>query len=334
MSSVKVLVTGGAGFIGSWLVDELVRRGHEVTAVDNLLGGRISNVNKDCRFVKGDVRNAETVRRLVKGKDVVFHLAAYAAEGQSVFSPIAINDINIKPMNNLLVAAVNSGVSRFVFTSSMAVYGSQRPPFREDMPRRPIDPYGIGKAYCESMLETFSGTYGFEHVILRPHNVYGPRQNIADPFRNVLGIWMNRIMRGLPPIIYGDGRQMRAFSYIEDVTPALANAGFLAETANQIINLGADESVTIEKACRILLDTTGTRLKPQYVSERPLEVKNAWCTLAKSVRLLKYKTKFDFRTGIARMWSWAKAAGPQKPTYALPLEIRKNAPKIWLDKRM
>lgn len=121
-------------------------------------------------------------------------------------------------MNNLLVAAVNNNVQRFVFTSSMAIYGKQTPPFSEDMPRKPVNPYGVGKAYCEMMLEIFARTYGFEYVILRPYNVYGPRQNIADPYRNVLGIWINRILRGKPPIIYGDGKQTHAFSYIEDVT--------------------------------------------------------------------------------------------------------------------
>ena len=140
METRRVLVTGGAGFLGSWTVDELLHRGHEVVSADSFLGGKRQNINKDCRFVRADLRRFQEVDNLVKGVDMVFHLAAYAAEGQSVFSPIAINANNIAPMNNLLVAAVNHTVSRFVFTSSMAVYGSQRPPFKESMPRKPVDP--------------------------------------------------------------------------------------------------------------------------------------------------------------------------------------------------
>jgi UDP-glucose 4-epimerase len=167
-------------------------------------------------------------------------------------------------MNNLLVAAVNNDVKKFVFTSSMAVYGGQKPPFSEDMPAKPEDPYGCAKAYCERMLEIFAKTYSFDYVILRPHNVYGPRQNISDPFRNVLGIWINRIMNSKPPIIYGDGEQTRAFSYIEDSTPAMANAGFYEKANGQIINVGSDETVSINEACKIVLDAMNSDFEPVY----------------------------------------------------------------------
>jgi UDP-glucose 4-epimerase len=222
-------VTGGAGFMGSWLVDNLIDSGHEVVTAENLLGGKKENVNPDCKFVKADLIKRQQVRPLVKGVDIIFHLAAYAAEGQSIFSPISINEINLIPMNNLLVEAVNNTIERFIFTSSMAVYGDQTPPFDEKAARDPEDPYGAAKTYCETMLEIFARIHGFEHVIIRPHNVYGPRQNVADPYRNVLGIWINRILRGKPPIIYGDGDESRAFSYIGDVTPAIANAGFTSK---------------------------------------------------------------------------------------------------------
>lgn len=332
METKKILVTGGAGFMGSWLVDELIKRGHEVISVDSLLGGYLRNVNKDCKFVKLDLRDTKKINNIVKDISIIFHLAAYAAEGQSVFSPIAINDINVTSMNNLLVATVNNNVERFIFTSSMAVYGKQKPPFSEDMIRKPEDPYGIGKAYCEMMLEVFSKIYGFEFVILRPHNVYGPRQNIADPFRNVLGIWINRIMRNLPPIIYGDGEQTRAFSYIGDVTSAIANAGFFEKATNQIINVGSDEVVTINKACKTVLEVMGSNFKPIYETERLGEVKHAWCTVNKSIKLLDYETKYTLKKGVTKMVEWAKQVGPQRPTYKLPLEITKKAPKVWIKK--
>jgi UDP-glucose 4-epimerase len=333
MGSLQILVTGGAGFMGSWLVDELLKRGHQVISVDSLLGGKMENVNTNCRFVKADLTDNEQVNSIFKDRvDLIFHLAAYAAEGQSIFSPISINEVNIAPMNNLLVAAINHNVKRFVFTSSMAVYGNQTPPFSEEFPRRPEDPYGAAKTYCETMLEIFGQVYGLEYVILRPHNVYGPRQNISDPYRNVLGIWINRIMRGKNPLIYGDGEQKRAFSFIEDVTPAVANAGFYSAAQAQAINVGSENPVTINQACEVLLKLAQTELKPEHVAPRPNEVKNAYCTVEKSIKLLDYKTRHPLDTGLRKMIDWAKAVGPQEPTYTLPLEITRNAPKVWVNK--
>lgn len=333
--SKHVLVTGGAGFMGSWLTDELVGRGHQVTCVDNLLGGKTCNVNSDCMFVSGDLRDPEFVDSIVKGVEVIFHLAAYAAEGQSVFSPRSINEINLLPMNNLLVSAVNHNVEGFVFTSSMAVYGNQPPPFHEGMPRKPEDPYGAAKAYCETMLEIFGRLHGLNYVIIRPHNVYGPRQNIADPYRNVLGIWINRIMRAKPPLIYGDGKQKRAFSYIGDVTPAIANAGFRDAASGQIINVGSDEIVTINEACKLTLELADrSGLKPQYLPGRPGEVKHAYCTVQKSIEILDYRTRHKLCSGLKTMIEWAQQHGQEEPTYTLPLEITKNAPRVWVDRSM
>ncbi len=334
MDTKKILVTGGAGFMGSWLVDKLIESGHEVISADNLLGGKRENVNPDCKFVKADLIKRQEVKPLVKDVDLIFHLAAYAAEGQSIFSPISINEINLIPMNNLLVEAVNNNVERFVFTSSMAVYGDQTPPFDETADRKPEDPYGAAKSYCENMLEIFARIHGFEHVIIRPHNVYGPRQNVADPYRNVLGIWINRILRQKPPIIYGDGKQTRAFSYIEDVTPAISNAGFESKANGQIINVGTDENVTIEKACSILLEVMGSKFKPVFQDARPGEVKHAFCTVQKSIDLLGYETMHDLKEGLTKMIAWARQIGPQQPTYTLPLEITKGAPKVWVERTM
>jgi UDP-glucose 4-epimerase len=329
-----ILVTGSAGFIGSHLVDELIKRGHQVVGVDDLSGGYFKNVNSKSKFIKLDVRDFKRLDKLIKKEkiEIIFHLAAYAAEGQSVFSPIEINDINLTSINNLLVSAVNHNIKRFVFTSSMAVYGEQSTPFNENILRKPTDPYGCAKAYCERMIEIFAKTYGFEYVILRPHNVYGPRQNIADPFRNVLGIWINRILRNKPPYIYGNGEQKRAFSYIEDVIPAIANAGFSKKTKNQIINVGSDEVVTINRACKIVLETMNSKLRPIYIEGRPCEVKYAYCTIEKSKKLLGYQTKHSLREGIKMMAEWARKVGTRPPIYKIPLEIEKKAPKVWKEK--
>lgn len=320
--------------MGSWLVDNLIDQGHQVVSADNLLGGKEENVNPDCKFVKADLIRRQEVGPIVKGVDIIFHLAAYAAEGQSIFSPISINEINLIPMNNLLVEAVNNNVQRFVFTSSMAVYGQQKPPFSEKLPRKPEDPYGAAKAYCETMLEIFSNIHNLEHVTVRPHNVYGPRQNIADPYRNVLGIWINRIMRGKPPIIYGDGKQTRAFSYIDDVTPAIANAGLSSKAKGQIINVGSDKPVAVGRACNVLLDVIGSDLKPEHEKARLGEVKHAHCTVQKSINLLGYKTRHNLKDGLAKMVEWARKVGPQEPTYTLPLEITKGAPRVWVERAM
>ena len=330
----KVLVTGGAGFIGSWLVDELVNRGNNVVSVDDLSGGFQSYVNEKSKFIKVDLRDHQKVSKIFEEEkfDIVFHLAAYAAEGQSIFSPIEINSINITPMNNLLVASVNNNVQKFVFTSSMAVYGNQQPPFNEDMPTMPEDPYGCGKAYCESMLKIFSHTYNFDYVILRPHNVYGPRQNLSDPFRNVLGIWINRIMKEKEPYIFGDGEQERAFSYIADLVPAVANAGIESKANSQIINVGSKEVTTINEACQVVLKAMESKLKPIYVDKRLGEVKHAYCTIEKSEKILNYKTATTLSEGIKMMVKWAKKVGPQEPTYRLPLEITKKAPEVWKEK--
>jgi len=334
LETKKVLVTGGAGFMGSWLIDNLIESGHQVTTADNLLGGKKENINPDCKFVKADLIKRQEVRPLVKDVDIIFHLAAYAAEGQSIFSPISINEINLIPMNNLLVEAVNNNIDRFIFTSSMAVYGDQNPPFDERLARKPEDPYGAAKSYCENVLEIFARIHGFEHVIIRPHNVYGPRQNVADPYRNVLGIWINRILRQKPPIIYGDGEQSRAFSYIEDVTPAIANAGFTSKAKGQIINVGSDETITIRKACSLLLQVMGSQFKPMFQDARPGEVKHAFCTIQKSIDLLGYETQHGLKDGLAKMVAWARQVGPQQPTYTLPLEITRGAPKVWVERTM
>ena len=325
---MKILVTGAAGFMGSWLVDELIARGHDVTGIDNLSGGFQHNVNPACRFIERDLR--DDIEDVVAGQEAIFHLAAYAAEGQSVFSPKEINDINIRPMNNLLVAAVNHGVKRFVFTSSMAVYGNNVPPFHESFLNQPEDPYGCSKAYCEQMLRIFARTYGLEAVIIRPHNVFGPRQNISDPYRNVLGIWMNMVMAGKAPFVYGDGDQVRAFSYIEDITGPLANA--LDCPAGSVINLGSPDMVTINEACRTLLDVMQSPLEPVHLEARPCEVKIAYCTTAESVRLLGYARNHTLRMGLEKMLDWAKDVGVQQPSYRIPLEITKNAPKVWREK--
>lgn len=328
----RILVTGSAGFMGSWLQDILIEKGHEVVGVDDLSGGYERNIHPDCEFIKGDLRDTKVCERAVKGVDLIYHLAAYAAEGQSVFSFDMINDINITSSNRLLTAAINEGVPKIVFTSSMAAYGKAKPPMDESLPRAPVDPYGLGKAYVEGLLESCANAFGLKYVIIRPHNVYGPRQNIADFSRNVIGIFMNRIMNNKPPFIYGDGEQTRAFSYVKDAMPAIAEAGFEKKAEGQIINVGSDEVVSVNKMAEIVLEAMNSKLKPIYKEERPNEVKHAWCTIKKSGQLLGYKTRHSLRDGIREMIEWCRTIGPQEVKYGLPLQITKNAPEVWVKK--
>jgi len=331
---MKMLVTGAAGFMGSWLQDILLEQGHEVRGVDDLSGGYMRNVNPKTEFIKGDLRDNKICEQAVKDIDIIYHLAAYAAEGQSVFSFDMINDINIGSTNKLLTAAINEEVPKLVFTSSMAVYGEGVTPFDENTPRNPMDPYGWGKAYDEGLIESCGRAFDLDWTIIRPHNVYGPRQNIADFSRNVIGIFINRIMRNKPPFVYGDGEQTRAFSYCLDALPAIARAGWEKKARGEIINVGSDEVHTINEMAEIVLDVMGSDLKPVYKEDRPNEVKHAWSTTKKSEDILGYKTDHPLRKGVEIMVEWAKGLGPQDVVYNLPLQIKKNAPSVWINKEM
>jgi len=333
----KILVTGGAGFMGSHLTDYLVKQGHEVTVLDDLSGGRREYVNPEAHFIHGDLKNKEVCVKAVKNVGIIYHLAAHAAEGQSVFTPRYTTETNLIGFLNLLTAAINKGVETFVFTSSLAVYGEQpQLPMREEHPRQPEDPYGITKAASEELLEIYEKLYHFNYVILRPHNVYGERQRLNNPYRNVIGIFMNRIMHGKPPIIYGDGEQERAFTYISDCTPYVAESAFTERAYGEIINIGTEEVVTLKRLAEIILEKMGSKLKPIYVPPRPQDVKRAYCSSDKSRRLLGYETSTPLEMGIERMAKWAKEQGPQPFKYWdwKDFEIKKKVPTVWKEKKM
>lgn len=331
----KILVTGGAGFLGSHLTEYLLNDGHNVTVMDDLSGGYIENVDKRATFVKADIADKKKCEEVMKGTDIVFHLAAHAAEGQSVFCPIHNAMTNYIGSLNLAVAAINNNVKRFVFTSSMARYGKQEElPMHEGQLAIPEDPYGITKHSFERILEQFSKVYGMEYVILAPHNIFGARQNLADPYRNVVGIFINRILKGKPPIIYGDGMQKRAFSYVDDCTPYIAKAGFQDNVLGEIINIGPDEEpITIKDVAHRIIEAMGFKGKPEYMPERPLEVKYAYCSADKARKLLGYKTSHTFDQGLAKFIEWAKEKGPQEFRYWDEFEIKSDKiPKTWSEK--
>ena len=336
----KVLVTGAAGFMGSHLVDALVERGEEVYGVDDLSGGFWRNINADSRFTKLDLRDSAATAMyigLIK-PEVIYHLAADATEGRSQFTPLSATQRNYVAYLNLLIPAIRSGsLKKLVLTSSMSVYGAQLPPFSEDMPRMPEDIYAVAKTSMERATEILADVHGFKYTIIRPHNVYGPRQNIRDPYRNVLGIFINCLLHGKGFYVYGDGEQLRAFSYIGDVTPAFVVAGNSGEADGQIINVGPREEYSINYAASRILDIffDGSEIPnqcmPTYLPDRPREVKEAFCTLDKAQQILDFKTSVTFDEGLRRMIAWAKELGPQEPNYlADGLELpAPNAPDTW-----
>lgn len=341
---MRILVTGSAGFMGSHLVDALIKKGFKnVYGADDLSGGYLDNVSPKSFFTKLDLRDKKKTLVLVtKVKpELIFHLAADATEGRSQFTPISCTERNYFAYLNLLVPAIAHGLKKVVLTSSMSIYGSQKPPFTEDMDRRPDDIYGISKAAMERASEILSQVHGFKYVIMRPHNVYGPGQNLSDPYRNVVAIFINCLLNNKNFFIYGDGEQERAFSYIDDFTPYIIKAAFLKEAEREIFNIGPVEESTINHLADIVLKAffpkrnVPEKLKPKHLPPRPMEVKEAWCSVEKAKRVLGYKTTVSLEEGVRQMIEWAKRKGPQKFYYLDKLEIvNKNTPLTWVEKLM
>jgi len=330
---MRVLVTGAAGFMGSHVAEGLLNAGHEVVGVDDLSGGFRANVVAGTRFLQLDLRDSAGIERLVRDNppEVLCHLAANAREGASQFQPRDVCGRNLMAYVNVLVPAIRAGVKKVVLYSSMAVYGEQEPPFSEEMPRQPVDVYGVNKAAMEEITEILADVHGFSYTIIRPHNVFGERQSLQDPYRNVVAIFMNRIMRGESVYIYGDGEQQRAFSYIGDSLPAFLRAVDLApELDRQILNVGGAQPVAINELLEVVAAEFGAEPEVVHLAERPREVKYAYCTWQKSEELLGYQERFGLEEGIRRMAEWARSLGPQpwrEDRLELPSE---KAPHIWL----
>lgn len=336
---MKILVTGAAGFMGSHLVDSLIKLSHKTYGVDDLSGGYLSNVNPKSHFTKLDLRDKEKVAKYIEKikPEIVFHLAADATEGRSQFTPISATERNYLAYLNLLVPSIKNGMKKMVLTSSMSVYGKQKPPFSERMERKPEDLYGISKAAMEASTEILSEVHGFKYVIIRPHNVYGPRQNMADPYRNVIAIFINCLLNNKHYYIYGNGNQKRAFSYVNDFTPYIIKAAFLKKAENEIFNIGPVEEYTINQLSDIVLKKffgkkrVPASFMPKYLPIRPKEVVDAWCTVEKAQKILGYQTSITLDEGIKEMIEWAREKGPQKFIHLKELELLgKNAPTTWI----
>lgn len=327
----KALVTGGAGFIGSHVAEELLKRGLRVIVLDDLSGGFVENVPAGAEFVMGSILDVGLIQDLFKTRkfDYVFHLAAYAAEGLSHFIKHFNYQNNLIGSINLINASINHEVRAFVFTSSIAVYGRNQLPMREDMVPVPEDSYGIAKLAVEQELRVSYEMFGLNYVIFRPHNVFGERQNIGDMYRNVVGIFMNRILAGEPLTIFGDGTQTRAFSYIRDVAPVIAEAVFNERVCGKTFNVGADIPVSVKDLGSAVCKVMGVAPKFQFLPERN-EVKHAF---ASHDLLLQYfpnaKPEHSLEEGLANMAEWVRKVGSRRGKLFSSIEVLKNMPLSW-----
>tara|TARA_Y100001970_G_scaffold293472_1_gene440471 strand:- start:2418 stop:3431 length:1014 start_codon:yes stop_codon:yes gene_type:complete len=334
--SLRVLITGVAGFLGSHLAEKLSDMKHSVVGIDNMIGGYRDNVPKNIEFHEIDCCDLKKIKKVIKGVDVVYHCAATAHEGLSVFSPYEITKNNYLASISIFSAAVNEKVKRIIFCSSMARYGDQNTPFTENMKPKPVDPYAISKVAAEEVLANLCELNGIEWVIAVPHNIIGPRQKYDDPFRNVISIMLNRMLQGKAPIIYGDGEQKRCFSYIDDCLTCMIPMLDQKNLNKQIINIGPDEEfVTINKVAEICTNTTGINLKPIYKKDRPREVKHALCSSDKARKFLDYKTKTNLDVGIKKTYEYIKKRGVRPFDYNIELEITNElTPETWKNKEI
>lgn len=328
----KILFTGGAGFIGSHVSRHLIEKGHYVIILDDLSGGFAENVDQRAEFVQGSITNCALIQDLFEKHqfDYVFHLAAYAAEGLSHFIKRFNYENNLMGSINLINESIKNNIKCFVFTSSIAVYGSQQNPMHEDLTPLPEDPYGIAKYAVEQELAASQKMFGLDHIIFRPHNVFGENQNIGDRYRNVIGIFMNQLMKGEELTIFGDGKQTRAFSYIDDIAPIIAESIENNSARNNVFNVGADREYTVLEIAKEVIKAMGMEGRIKHFEERN-EVKHAYASHERVKEVFGEKTTTELSVGIQKMADWAKKYGPRTSEKFSNIEITENLPNAWLD---
>ncbi len=330
---VKSLVTGGAGFIGAHVTNQLLELGHEVIVLDDLSGGFRENVNPKATFIEGSICDKELIDSLFEQHkfDYVYHLAAYAAEGLSHFIRNFNYNNNLIGSINLINASIKSKIKCFVFTSSIAVYGSQVVPMIESATPMPEDPYGVAKYAVELDLKTAHEMFGLNYIVFRPHNVYGSLQNIGDRYRNVIGIFMNQLLQGNSLTVFGDGRQTRAFSAISDVAPHIANSVNIPEAYNEVINIGGDTHYTVNELAETTMKVMGLTSEIQHLDARN-EVTHAYSDHQKACKLFDINPSelIKLEDGLKEMADWVKVSGTRKTPKFENIEITENLPPVWL----
>ena len=335
MIKETILITGVAGLLGSRLADWIIQNKPmvEVIGIDDLSGGFKENINDKVIFYSINCTDKSLNGIFEKHKPtIVYHFAAYAAEGLSPFIRTYNYTNNLLSTANIVNCCINYSIKRLVFTSTMAVYGhGSGNIFDETQERKPIDPYGVAKTACERDIEIAHEQHGLEYTIIRPHNVYGIKQNIWDKYRNVLGIWMYYILNNKPITIFGDGKQKRAFSYIDDSLEPLWNAAVRKECVGEIINLGGIKEYSIIEAAEILRDVVGREVDIVHLEKRH-EVFYAVPTFQKSVDLLDFEHKTDLEEGLKVMWEWAQNQPMRNRFVWENYEVEKGIYSFWKNK--
>jgi nucleoside-diphosphate-sugar epimerase len=298
----KYLVTGGAGFIGSHIVETLLNRGESARVLDNFATGRESNLaifKGDAEFIQGDLRDVETVRKAMRGIEVVFHQGALASVPRSIADPVSSLETNINGTQNVLLAARDSGVRRVVYASSSSVYGNTPTlPKREDMPTSPMSPYAVQKLTGELLCGVFTRIYGLETVALRYFNVFGPRQDPTSHYAAVIPLFLSALLKKRRPIVYGDGEQTRDFTYIANVVSANLRAATSPEAVGHAMNIGCGQQISLNEVLRMAGELLGVPVEAEYRDPRPGDVRDSLADIRLAQRLLGYESVVNFREGL------------------------------------
>ena len=332
---MHIFITGIAGFLGSNLAEYYLKKGFKVSGCDNLVGGSLDNIDaKKVNFYKADCEDFETMKKITKNVDVICHAAAYAHEGLSSFSPVLISSNNVTGSVSVFTAAIVNKIKRIVYCSSMARYGNIKTPFKEDDSLNPVDPYGVSKVAAENILKILSKTHKIQYNIAVPHNIIGPKQKYDDPYRNVVSIMINLMLQKKNPIIYGDGKQKRTFSDIEDCIYCLDKLMTDPNIISQVVNIGPDEEhITINELYRLLSNKLKFNLEPIYLKDRPNEVKDATCSANKARKILNYKTSVKLDESLNKIINYIQSKGAKKFEYNYPLEINnEKTPRSWKER--
>jgi UDP-N-acetylglucosamine/UDP-N-acetyl-alpha-D-glucosaminouronate 4-epimerase len=311
MGMSNYLVTGGAGFIGSHLAEELVRRGHRVRVADSLVTGKRSNLDHipGVEFIEGDLADLDFARRAADGCEYVLHQAAIPSVPRSVKDPIASNRANVDGTLNMLVAARDAGAKRLVFAASSSAYGdTQTLPKHEGMPTGPLSPYALQKVIGEQYLQMFTRLYGLETVSIRYFNVFGPRQDPSSPYSGVISVFATALLDHRPPTIYGDGEQTRDFTYVANVVDGVLRACEAGNAGGQIINVATGGRISLNRLFYAMRDLVGGTLEPVYADPRMGDVRDSQADIQKAKALLGYEPIVSFEDGLAQTIAWYRSA--------------------------
>jgi nucleoside-diphosphate-sugar epimerase len=305
---MRYLVTGGAGFIGSNIVDELVRRNHEVVVLDDLSGGKetnLSGIRKKIDLRIGSITNLATVQSAVKGAQYVIHLAARTSVPRSVKDPLDTNHVNIDGTLNVLVAARDAKVRRFVYAASSSAYGETPTlPKTEAMQPEPISPYGVTKYVGELYAQAFGRTYGIENASIRYFNVFGPRQDPTSQYSGVLSRFMLAVINNEQPVIYGDGEQSRDFTYIDNIVDETLRACDAQDASGKVFNGGTGARITLNQVLKLLEKITGRKIQAKYDSPRTGDIRDSQADISLARKILGYEPIVHFEEGLERTWNW------------------------------